>query len=47
MFSRKKERLFDTLPAAQEQRADFEPMFSSFTANGVFSPPPSTKEALE
>ena len=47
MFSRKKERLFESLPAAREERKDFDPLFSSFNPDGVFHAPPSSKEALQ
>ena len=43
----KTQRLFDTLAPAHEERQDFDPMFSSFTANNIFVAPPSSSEALE
>lgn len=46
-FKNHKCRIFDKLEPAAPQRADFDPLFSSFAKNGVFIPPPNSKEWLE
>ena len=42
-----KERIFDNLAEGTTTKADIEPLYSSFTKDGVFIPPPSSKDALQ
>lgn len=44
---RKQGRLFERLEDANCSKADIDPLYSSFNKNGVFIPPPSSKEALD
>lgn len=46
-FTQYKGRLFDKIQTAATQKADYEPLYSSFNKKGVFVPPPSSKDALK
>ena len=45
-FVQYKGRVFDHTNKMHPQKSDFDPLFSSFSKNGVFVPPPNSKEAL-
>jgi hypothetical protein len=45
-FAQYKGRVFDHTHKMHPQKSDFDPLFSSFSKNGVFVPPPNSKEAL-
>ena len=42
-----KGRLFDKTKECPPESCDYQPLFSSFSKNGIFNPPPNSKEALK
>ena len=46
-FKNQKWRIFDKIVPPAPKKSDYDPLFSSFNKNGIFIPPPNSKESLE